>query len=62
MALSFKVKEDTKFFLHFTKGNNFCDFLFDSLDGEALPKWGPLLRKEFAPRGANFFVLIVDPL
>ena len=28
----------------FTKGNNFCDFLFASLDNEDLPKLGLLLK------------------
>ena len=32
-----------------TKGNNFCDFLFASLDDKALSKGGQLLRKKFAP-------------
>ena len=27
------------FFSTFTKGNNFCDLLFASLDKETLPKW-----------------------
>ena len=30
------------FFTVFTKGDNFCDFLFASLDDTTLPKWGPL--------------------
>ena len=29
----------------FTKGNNFCDFLFAFLDDEALQKWGLLLKE-----------------
>ena len=29
----------------FTKGNNFSDFLFASLDGKALPKWGLHLKE-----------------
>ena len=31
--------------LHFSKGNNFCDFLFASLDTKALKNWGLLLQK-----------------
>ena len=26
-----------------TKGSNFCNFLFSSVDGAVLPKWGLLL-------------------
>ena len=29
--MTFKVYGYTLFFCHFTKGNNFCDFLFDSM-------------------------------
>ena len=28
-----------------TKGNNFCDFLFASLDNKTLLKWGLLLKE-----------------
>ena len=37
----------------FTKGDNFCDFLFPG--GQGLPEMGSTL-KEFAPRGANSFL------
>ena len=41
--------------LIFTKGNNFCDFLFASLADIALPKPGYVLN-EFAPKRANSFL------
>ena len=36
----------------FIKGNYFCDFLFPSLDDEALPKLGLLLKE----RSFSFFL------
>ena len=39
----------------FTKGDNCCDFLFASLDGETLLKLYLLLKKEFA-QGANSYL------
>ena len=44
------------FFHHFTKGNNFCDFLFVSLDEEAFTK-RHLLENErtFSKRNTFFF-------
>ena len=44
----------TFFFHHFNKRDNFCYFMFASMDDEILPDWGFLLR-EFAPTGAIFF-------
>ena len=44
-----------------TKGNNFCNFLFASLDKTALSKWGPLLRERIGSLGSQFFPLRVDP-
>ena len=34
----------------FKRGNNPCDFLFASVDMEALPKWGLLKVHVFFPR------------
>ena len=49
------------YFLHFTMGNNFCDFLFAFLDDipphPPKKKWVCSYRKEFAPTGANSFLL-----
>ena len=42
-----------------TKGNNFCDFLFNLLDKVVLVKWVLFLKEkqeEFAPRGATSFL------
>ena len=39
----------------FTKGNNFCDFRFASLDDKSL-QLGLSIKKEFAPRGPNSFL------
>ena len=44
-----------------TKGDNFCDFLFGSLDDIALQKWGLLLNERICSKGANSFTLRVDP-
>ena len=43
-------------FHHFAKGNNCLDFLFAFSENAALQKWVLLLKKEFAPRGANSFL------
>lgn len=43
------------FFHHFAKENNFCDFLFASLDGNIFPKWGLILKET-----ANTF--LQDPI
>ena len=43
------------FYTIFKNRNNFCDFLFVSLDKEAFPKWDRLL-KEFAQKGVNSFL------
>ena len=48
--------------ISFTKGNNFHEFLFSSQDEVALPNRGYSLRKEFAPRGANSFLLELTPV
>ena len=45
----------------FTKGNNFCDFLFASIDGIALPKWGLFLKERIFSKRSNFFPLRVNP-
>ena len=37
----------------FTKGNNFIDILFASLDNVVFAKWDLLKMKEFARIGAN---------
>ena len=39
-----------------SKGDNFCEFLFAYLEDEVFPKWGLLLRKEFALMRANSFL------
>ena len=33
------------FSCHFTKGKDFCDFLFASLKDKVLPKWCVLLKE-----------------
>ena len=33
----------------FSKGDNFRDFLFAYQEDEVFPKWGQLLKDEFAP-------------
>ena len=51
------------FFQQFSKGNNSFDPLFASLNTKAFPKWGLLIRKEFALLGeSKFFPLRVDPI
>ena len=46
----------------FTKENNICDFLIAFLVNAVLIKIGlTLKRKEFAPTGAKFVSLTVDP-
>ena len=45
------------FFHHFTKGNNFQDFLFASMDDKALQKWGQLLKKRICSLRSKFFHL-----
>ena len=50
------------FYAMFSKGDNFCDFLFAFLEVEVFPKWGLLLRKEFAPIGANNFLYKMTPI
>ena len=37
----------------FTKGGKFFYFLFTFLDDEPFPKWGELLKEEFALPGAS---------
>ena len=39
----------------FTQGDNFCVFLFASMDNKTLSKGVNSQRKEFAPEGANSF-------
>ena len=39
----------------FSKGDNYCDFLFAYLEDEVLSKWG-LLLKEFALMAAKSFL------
>ena len=49
---------------HFiTKGDNFCDSQFASLEGKAVAELGQLFKEEFAPRGANslFYELSLPP-
>ena len=50
------------FFFTFTKGNNFCNFLFASLDDEALPKMDLLLKERICSYWSKFFPLKVDLL
>ena len=42
----------------FTKGNNFFDFLFGSLDKAILPIWGELLQERICYYMSKFFPLI----
>ena len=51
-----------QFFHQFSKGNNFCDFLFASVDKEDLPKWDLALKEKTAPKGANSFLLELTPI
>ena len=37
-------------------GNNFCEFLFASMEGKSLINGVNPYRKEFAPKGANSFL------
>ena len=39
-----------------TKGNNFSDFLFASVDGIPLPKCGLALKERFSLLGATVFL------
>ena len=41
------------FFTIFTKGNNIHDSLVAALVDDAFLKWGLLLKKRIAPKGAN---------
>ena len=46
----------------FTKGNNFCDFLFAALDEIALPNSGILLMERICSLGANSFLYELTPI
>ena len=46
---------------HFTKGNNFCDFLFAFMDEKALSNESVLKKKEFDPRGVYSYLLELTP-
>ena len=48
------------FFTNFKKGNNYCDFLFDSLDDET-PKKGYTLNRKNLLLKEQFLPLRVDP-
>ena len=50
-----------RFFCHFYKGDNFCDFLFAYLCTNPLLKGVFSKMKEFAPTGSKFFPFRVDP-
>ena len=45
----------------FTKGNSFGEFLFASLDQEAVLKWGLLLKERICSCRSKFFPLRGDP-
>ena len=49
------------FQLFFFKGNNFCYFLFASLDEETLQNWGLLLKERISSNGSKFFPFRVEP-
>ena len=58
----FKVNEYATNFTIFTKGNNFCDFLFTSIEYLALSKWDLLVKeKKFLLKKSNFLPLGVVP-
>ena len=44
----------------FTKGNNFCDFPFASLEDEAVLKWDLFLKERICSKGRKNFPLRVD--
>ena len=44
-----------------TKNFNFCDFLFASLEDEAVQKFGQLLKERICSYESKFFPLRVDP-
>ena len=46
----------------FSKGDNFCDFLFASVDAEQLQKWGQHFNKRVCSYRSKFFLLIKRPL
>ena len=48
--------------MHISKGNDFCDFLFASLDDKALSKAGLLLKVGICSYRSKFFPLRVDPI
>ena len=51
-----KVSGNTSMFsLHFTKRNNFCDFLFASFADIAIPKWGLLLEERICSERSKSF-------
>ena len=39
------AKQGPYFLASFTKGNNFCDFLFAFPEDKALPKWGQIIKE-----------------
>ena len=44
----------------FTKGNNFCDLRFLSMDDGTLPEWDLVLKERICSKGSDFFPLTVD--
>ena len=49
------------FFANFTKGHNFCDFLFAFLADMALRNWDILLKERTCCKRSKFFPLRVNP-
>ena len=45
----------------YSKGDNFCDFLFAYLNDKVFSKWGLLLKERICSLGSKFFSLRVDP-
>ena len=45
----------------FTKGNNFCDFLFAFPDNKTIPKWDLFLKEKLCSYGSKFCPSQVDP-
>ena len=50
------------FFSHFYKRNNFCNFLFASLNDKAIQKWVLFIKKNFTPMRANSFFKEIIPI
>ena len=54
-------QQQLTFFHNFYQRNDLDDFLFSSLNGKALPKWGLLLKERICSSRSKFFPLRVDP-